>query len=244
MTEYSGSMEKGGDGVSDPDARVESLEETIAKLRKSLEMTSVQKNSRLLVNLSEGNTCQLENGTNVSIAGLGRRVIAAVADNLFFAMMGILGYCLMVFVQSAIAAILVFLFGALVGIGYHMTMLTNRGQTLGRKMANVQVVMFEDGTIPDAIAIVKRGAVATGLHVIPWVLMIPAAIIIDTSDGIQGAAVALVLLLASTAIWCIAMAVYYLVNASFLWNITGQGWHDRVAGTIVIATNAPSNRGG
>lgn len=243
MQEYSGSVEKDENGVVNPDARIQSLEETIAKLRKHLEVTSVQKNSRWLVNLSEGSTCQLGNGTNISIAGLGRRVVAAVVDNLFFGMMSVLGYCLTWFVQSAIAAILVFLFGALVSISYHMIMLTNSGQTLGRKMANVQVVKFHDGTIPDAITIVKRGAVATGLYIVPWVLMISAAIFIDASDGLEGAAVALVLLLTATVTWCIAMTVYYLVNASFLWNRTGQGWHDRVAGTIVISANAPNSPG-
>lgn len=72
--------------------------------------------------------------------------------------------------------------------------------------------------------------------------MIPAAILIDTSDGLNGAVAAFLLWLAASATWILAVIAYYLVNLSFLWDERGRGWHDRVAGTIVVRSEFLSDQ--
>lgn len=75
---------------------------------------------------------------------------------------------------------------------------------------------------------------ASGFMLIPFVLMIPTAILVDISDGGGSALTALLLLLAMYLTFSLGLIVYYVVSASYLWSANGQGWHDRFAGTIVV----------
>lgn len=244
MVESKGDVERDATDPGTDQARIQSLEETIDKLAQSQQLRQGAQKSRLFANASDGNVSQLEDGTEVLIAGLGRRMVAALGDNLPLAMFSVLAYCLMIFAQSAIAAIFVGLFGLTLSAGYHLMMLTNKGQTFGRSMAQIRVVMFQDGRVPNAAAIFKRCVVSTGFQVIPWILLIPTAIMIDSSNGldVDRALAAVLLWLASVGTFCVAMLAYWLVNSSFLWSETGQGWHDRVAGTIVILSKVSDSR--
>ena len=227
--------------LGDSSARIELLEETIEELRKSRQTVAKREGSRIFKNAPEGNITELEDGTEVVIAGLSRRSIAGIGDNILFDMLYFLSYILIIVVESAIVTILIALLGLLLAIGYQTVMLTNDGQTFGRKVAKIRVVMFRDGAIPDANAILKRGVVSTGLMVVPWILFFAAAIVIDASQGLDGAVAAFLLLLAATGTWLVAYMAYELVILSFMWDATGRGWHDRVAGTIVVAADLDGN---
>ena len=238
MSEIGGDVDQDSGGHSETAIRIQSLERTIEELRQSQQASSIERKTGLFMNASEGNKCHLEDGTEVAIAGLGRRILGGFADRVLFGALYTLSFCLMLFLQSAIASILLGLFALLLEIGYQMTMLADNGQTIGRKIAMTRVVMFQNGRVPTAKAIVKRGAVSTGMHTLPWILLFPAAIVIDISDGasVDAAVAAFILWLAAVCTWCFAQMAYWVVVSSFLWNATGQGWHDRVAGTIVIST--------
>lgn len=116
------------------------------------------------------------------------------------------------------------------GAVYEIAMIASRGQTMGKSRAGVRVVRADDGTDPGAARSALRW-LAVAMPRLPAVLVLMGA---ATWSG--GTAVAAMLT---------ALALWSIVYVSLLWGRDHKGWHDKVAGTLVVREPAagPHRRG-
>ena len=86
------------------------------------------------------------------------------------------------------------------GIGYEVSLIALKGQTLGKMAAGIKVVRADNGEIVGWSKSIARWIVPAVLSLVPT----------------------------------IGPILSLIVYISFLWDSTRQGWHDKLAGTLVI----------
>ena len=114
--------------------------------------------------------------------------------------------------------------GVIVGAVYEIAFIATKGQTPGKMATRIRIVRAADGAIPAWGASAARWA-------LPAVASVAGPFIL--AAGVESAAVSLL------------SVIGVVVYVSLLWDKRRQGWHDKVARTLVINTptqTALSNR--
>ena len=182
------------------------------------------------------------------LAGLWRRAAARAIDSLVRAVGGFGAYAVAGSVAIVIAQpdwfsgegwgtfhVLTVLFGVpllLTVFGFEVVSTARRGQTFGKKCMGIRVVQWRgpgaqvtDGECPD-----PRGSVARfGVPHLTGVV-VGVSVGVASGPGLGGWAV----LVGADA----GLAAWMLVYASSLWDPDGRGWHDKLAGTVVVLMGA------
>ena len=118
--------------------------------------------------------------------------------------------------QAAVSGLLaLFMVGmaSLVALLYEPVTTARSGQTIGRRGQQVKVVRFQDGGAPEASRCVTRWAVPIAAGALGWV--VAAAIGLPMPYlGMPG--------------------LWLLIYVSPLWGRGRRGWHEMIAGTVVV----------
>ena len=116
---------------------------------------------------------------------------------------------------------------------YEVFPTTRMGQTFGKRGVGVQVVRCDKqgaptGNMqpPDLRQGVKRWAIPHGIGTLVAIVSLLVAIPKTGGYGVLVGA-------------CAAAGAWTMVYASSLFDKNGRGWHDRAAGTIVVAVDEP-----
>ena len=153
-------------------------------------------------------SASLGTGETVALASPGTRFTARIGDLLILAVLAsVLGAVGGARAGSAVAVI--------IAAAYETAFIATRGQTPGKMAARIRIVRSDDGAIPSWGASAAR-----------WVL---------PSAGSVARVLALAAGAASTAASLLGV-LGVLVYVSLLWDKRRQGWHDKVARTLVINT--------
>ena len=110
---------------------------------------------------------------------------------------------------------------------YELFVVALLGKTIGRERCSIRVVRYDDGELPGSRSLVRWSVLA-----VPPVLasLVIAAIPVSSAQTHD-----LLVVLAGTAAWLI-------VSVSPAWDDNRRGWHDKIAGTIVIHVLDPDAR--
>ena len=161
-------------------------------------------------------SADLGTGETVALASPGTRLAARLVDLL-------VGGVLLA-VVGRMGAPLASTGGVIVGAVYEIAFIATKGQTPGKMATLIRIVRAADGAIPAWGASAARWA-------LPAVASVAGPFIL--AAGVESAAVSLL------------SVIGVVVYVSLLWDKRRQGWHDKVARTLVINTptqTALSNR--
>ena len=153
-------------------------------------------------------TAPLGTGGTVALASPGTRLTARIVDLLVIM---VLGSVLASLPRSVVVSVVVFIAGA----AYETAFIATKGQTPGKMVTRIRIVSADGGGNPGWGASAARWAlpaIASMARVVAWA--VGAEWVTESLLGLAG----------------------MLVYASLLWNRRRQGWHDMVAGTLVINT--------
>ncbi|MXW60333.1 MAG: RDD family protein [Acidimicrobiaceae bacterium] len=138
-------------------------------------------------------------GENVELAGAGHRLLARVVDAIVVLVPAI--------IAGAVGGEIAFRATAIVfGVVYEVSMIANKGQTVGKMATRIKVIKTEASVPPGWDSSLYR-----------WALPGVFSIVSNLSSvlGILG-------------------LVSLLIYLSLLWGKNRQGWHDMVAKTFVV----------
>ncbi|MDE0654855.1 MAG: RDD family protein [bacterium] len=168
----------------------------------------------------------LGTGRQVRLARPSARLIAKIIDGIilvgvsFLITWGTQGFGNIVFSPPPpsyrAAAIASGLFGALYEIGF----VAWRGQTLGKMATGIRIVGLGEGGLPGLGKSIRRWS-------LPAILAIPFYLVAEDPFS-SGAALAVL------AVAMVALVLDLLCHAWLLWDRIRRGWHDMIAGTIVV----------
>ena len=144
----------------------------------------------------------------MALASPGTRLTARILDLLILAVLG----TVLASVGGEIAGPAV---AVIIAAAYETAFIATRGQTPGKMATRIRIVRSDDGAIPSLGASAAR-----------WALPAAASIVSVVASAV-GAAWAAASLLEVLGV---------LVYVSLLWDTRRQGWHDKVAQTLVINT--------
>lgn len=150
----------------------------------------------------------LGTGDTVALASPGTRFTARIVDLLVLA---VLGTVLGSALGSGPAGTVI------VAAAYETIFIATMGQTPGKMATRIRIVRTDDGAIPGWGASAARWA-------LPSVASI--ATVVASAVAVESAAISLL------------GVIGVLVYVSLLWDRRRQGWHDKVARTLVINTPA------
>lgn len=126
-----------------------------------------------------------------------------------------------------------FIVPALVPVaGYEARRVHRRGQTFGMGLAGIRVIRYEDWDAPG-----DPGFCDLQQSVVRWVIPHLAGVVVGVVVGVVSGVVSgpgfggWAVLVGADA----GLAAWMLVYASSLWDPDGRGWHDKAAGTVVVA---------
>ncbi len=173
----------------------------------------------------------------VEVAGLGARLAARAVDTIITGAASTAAFVIALLVASrmledffnatwgdfGVALLLMLLLPVLPMIALEARLTARRGQTIGKSLFGIRVVRYADGRIPTAADSAVRWIV-TALAGIVGVIATAAVVPEPPSDAI------LVLFAGGVVSWL-------LVLASSLLDVNGRGWHDKIAGTIVVVAS-------
>ena len=209
------------------------------------------------MNNNDSDRIRLRNGTIVHKASHDTRMNARIIDTLI---MGIAPFIICFFVITASFECFmadcdeIGLAGPVVAVGltliigvirYEPVRIARRGQTFGKRRAEIKVVSFEDGSLPSIWTALVRWAVPTGLGMcLVAVVLLILADTADTSDLTSTPAQEMVLIILISFVLGLMSGIpvaWMLMYIPSLYDKNGRGLHDRIAGTIVIEAE-PRNR--
>ena len=173
--------------------------------------------------------CSLGDGRSVALASAGTRLAARIID---WTLLG------------ALAAIVTGLFAAatirdrddgngtlwaativsiiVIGLLYEVSLIATRGETVGKLAVGAKVIRLADGAVPGWGTSLRRWAIPGLVGSLPLL----AGIALESAGSEQLVAIP-VRLAGLAALFC------YL---TLTWDHRRQGWHDKVAGTVVVGT--------
>ena len=176
--------------------------------------------------------------TNASLepAGLGRRLVARLIDIVLAGAASLLAFAIAVLVASnlledffnatwsqVIVSLLLILLLPLLPVLLNEIVLTaRRGQTIGKRIAGIMVVRHGNSQVPTAADSTLRWLVPALASVGGGIAVAAAPVPRPQWDGF------LVFLAGGFLSWS-------LILATSLFDSNGRGWHDKAAGTIVVA---------
>ena len=179
-----------------------------------------------------GGSAILATGRRVELAHPGARFVARLIDGLVLSPLWIIAIVgRPSSIGAAIAMMMLITGGAYM---YEVFMLTNKGQTVGKMAMSIRVVGDDDGTLPDGSMTTKRWLVPNAAYFLPFVLLAFLPLV-----SLEGAVIIVLLLM---FLLFVALVMNTLVYVSSLWDSTRQGWHDKLAGTLVIMVSKGSPR--
>ena len=179
-----------------------------------------------------GGSAILATGHRVELAHPGARFVARLIDGLVLSPLWIIAIVgRPSSIGAAIAMMMLITGGAYM---YEVFMLTNKGQTVGKMAMSIRVVGDDDGTLPDGSMTTKRWLVPNAAYFLPFVLLAFLPLV-----SLEGAVIIVLLLM---FLLFVALVMNTLVYVSSLWDSTRQGWHDKLAGTLVIMVSKGSPR--
>ena len=111
-----------------------------------------------------------------------------------------------------------------IGLVYEITLIATRGQTVGKLAAGAKVVRLADGGVPGWRTSLRRWAIP-GLAV-----ALAAAMGITFEQTRIGG-------LAAIPVQIVAGLVVLFCHLALTWDGRRQGWHDKAASTVVVATD-------
>ena len=170
----------------------------------------------------------LDDRRRVQVATAGDRLVARVVD---WGLLCIVGVAMLLLAgalsddwEIEVVLVSIHLCVVLVGVLYEWILIATRGHTIGKFVAGVTVRRAADGGVPGWKPAILRLAIPTVVAAGPAVVGLWLRL-----AGFSGSAnVSLLLLGALGGVVC------YL---SSIWARDRRGWHDRVAGTVVVATD-------
>ena len=169
--------------------------------------------------------CRLANGRQVELAGPGTRLLARVLDGMILAPvvvgLGVLATFVTIWTQDAAPTYSVSVVLLLASPLYEVWMIAARGATVGKFLAGAVVLRVADGELPGWSTSSRRWAVPGGISAV--------AIVAGILPSRAGATVGSLIQIFGG----LAVILCYL---SLTWDRRRQGWHDKVAGTVVVAT--------
>ena len=174
--------------------------------------------------------CTLGDGRQVELASAGTRLAGRIIDWTILAIVA----CTIVGILAAVTwdsgdgsnarwpavALTIFVIGLL----YEITLIATRGQTVGKLAAGAKVVRLADGGVPGWRTSLRRWAIPGLAGALAGVVGITFQ---QTGIGQLGA----------ISVQLVAGLVVLFCYLALTWDGRRQGWHDKAARTVVVATD-------
>ncbi|WP_419848077.1 RDD family protein [Candidatus Poriferisocius sp.] len=109
---------------------------------------------------------------------------------------------------------------------YEIAAIAWRGKTLGMRIEAIRVVSIKTGQVPSTTAAILRGVLSVGLFLVFYGLAIPTSLGIGYGGSDPG--------LVDLGQY-VPVLWWLLVHLSVFWGRDRRGWHDLIAGTVVVA---------
>ena len=181
-------------------------------------------------------------GTTVELAGIKARLAARVLDTVLIFILTAVGARIYFAadlsdaLSPATNGLLTALITVAIGALYEVWMIAVKGQTLGKMAVGIDVRRADDGELPGWASSLRRWLLP-GLGVASyWVSLSLLYILIGVGDS---AYVSLLWAVVPHAFLTGSGVAGFVVYASLLWGRNYQGWHDRVANTLVVRKGRP-----
>ena len=182
-------------------------------------------------------------GTTVELAGIKARLGARVLDTVLIFILTAVGAKIYFAadlsdaLSPATSGLLTALITVAIGALYEVWMIAVKGQTLGKMVVGIGVRRGDDGELPGWASSLRRWLLP-GLASLAsdWVSLYLLYILI----GVGGSAyVSLLWAVVPHALRTGSGVAGLVVYASLLWGRNRQGWHDKVANTLVVRKGRP-----
>ena len=177
-----------------------------------------------------GNEMDLGDGRRVRLASFGDRIVSRISDPVLWVLFALAVLTIAVIegvarefgggydedeAMKLAIGVSVGLFGAI--CVYEVFATQAWGRTLGKRLSHLRVIRFDDGLMPDLGQAVARGSVLCASGLIGSVASAIVGVPLPMLGGI---------------------ALSLLMPLSSLLDKNGRGWHDKIAGTVVVEASS------
>lgn len=201
-------------------------------------MTTGTPLTRMFPNL-EGKTVSLKPSTDseieVMLAHPLHRVTAKIIDRAILSPLFIIAPILVLVSQHPAVLFVAATVVLAADYFYECNMLGDSGQTVGRRLVGICVIDIHNAKTASDAAMSKRWMLPVAPYILPLLLLVLAWALAhnaELEDSRLGGA--FILGLSAIFLWFVAFVASTLIQIASVWDDKSQGWHDRLAGTLVI----------